>query len=88
MNKPNPIDIVFDGPPSHESGRFVEVENSTGKSIKFGDWVQRADGYWVLRIYAFTIAEISDALEFLSYEDKQSVLDRLGVNPSERHKYE
>ena len=43
------IDIVFDGPPSHESGRFVEVEDQTGKSIRFGDWVERDDGYWVLR---------------------------------------
>ena len=44
------IDIVFDGPPSHESGRFVEVEDSTGKSIAIGNWVEREDGYWVLRI--------------------------------------
>lgn len=46
------IDIVFDGPPSHESGRFVEVENASGASIKFGDWVHRPDGYWALRIPA------------------------------------
>lgn len=44
------IDIVFDGPPSHESGRFVEVEDSEGKSIRFGEWVHRPDGYWALRI--------------------------------------
>lgn len=44
------IDIVFDGPPSHESGRFIEVENSAGASISVGQWLQRADGYWVLRI--------------------------------------
>jgi len=44
------IDIVFDGPPGPESGRFVEVENTEGRSIKFGEWVHRADGYWVLRI--------------------------------------
>lgn len=47
---PTFVDIVFDGPPSHVSGRFVEVEDSAGKSIKFGEWIQRADGYWVLRI--------------------------------------
>lgn len=46
------VDIVFDGPPSHESGRFVEVEDETGKSIKFGEWVQRDDGFWALRIRA------------------------------------
>lgn len=44
------IDIVFDGPPSHESGRFVEVEDHTGKSIRYGEWVHRDDGYWVLRL--------------------------------------
>jgi hypothetical protein len=43
------IDIVFDGPPEHASGRFVEVEDSNGRSIRFGSWVKRADGYWALR---------------------------------------
>jgi hypothetical protein len=45
----NYIDIVFDGPPSHESGRFVEVENAVGASIKFGEWVKRPDDFWVIR---------------------------------------
>ena len=39
------VDIVFDGPPGPESGRFVEVENSQGKSISFGEWKVRTDGY-------------------------------------------
>lgn len=47
-----PIDIVFDGPPSHEAPRFVEVESPPGKSIRFGKWLQRDDGYWVLRFNA------------------------------------
>ncbi len=46
------IEIVFDGPPGPTAGRFVEVEDGQGKSIKCGTWVQRADGYWVLRIKA------------------------------------
>lgn len=46
------IDIVFDGPPSYVSGRFVEVESPPGKSIRLGEWLQRADGYWVLRFNA------------------------------------
>jgi len=41
------IHIVFDGPPSHESGRFVEVEDVSGKSIRAGRWEQRGD-YWHL----------------------------------------
>ncbi len=44
------LDIVFDGPPSHTSGRFVEVEDQTGKSVNAGEWVERADGMWALRI--------------------------------------
>lgn len=44
------VDIVFDGPPGNESGRFVEVEDSKGCSINFGEWLQRDDGYWVLRV--------------------------------------
>jgi hypothetical protein len=45
------IDIVFDGEPLTPggAGRFVEVERD-GKSISIGEWVERPDGYWVLRI--------------------------------------
>ena len=46
------IDIVFDGPPGPEGDRFVEVEESRGRSINFGEWVQRPDGYWALRTEA------------------------------------
>ncbi len=60
------IDIVFDGPPSHESGRFVEVEDNSGASINFGEWVERDDGYWVLRIpdsrSALTEGALKDAV--------------------------
>lgn len=44
------IDIVFDGQPAHESGRFVEVEDPNGASVKAGEWIDRKDGYWALRI--------------------------------------
>ncbi len=44
------IDIVFDGPPGPEAGRFVEVENALGHGLKAGEWVQRKDGFWALRI--------------------------------------
>lgn len=43
------LDIVFDGPPGPEAGRFVEVEVE-GRSVSAGQWFQREDGYWVLRI--------------------------------------
>lgn len=47
---PIEIRIVFDGPPGPESGRFVEVENVEGHSIRVGEWQERPDGYWELRI--------------------------------------
>lgn len=52
------IDIVFDGPPSHESGRFVEVETNSGQSVKIGEWIDRGDGYWALRIHSTNIDDI------------------------------
>ncbi len=42
------IRILFDGPPSHESGRFIEVENEKGESISLGEWIHDGD-YWVLQ---------------------------------------
>lgn len=44
------VDIVFDGPPSNPAPRFVEVENPDGSGVNLGEWVERDDGYWVLRI--------------------------------------
>jgi hypothetical protein len=43
------VDIVFDGPPGPVAGRFVEVEDATGASIRIGEWVQDGD-LWRLRI--------------------------------------
>ena len=43
------IRIVFDGPPSHESGRFIEVETEHGNSISFGEWIEGEDGFWYLQ---------------------------------------
>jgi hypothetical protein len=44
------IDVVFDGPPGPDSGRFVEVENEYGHRVNLGKWIDRGDGYWALRI--------------------------------------
>jgi hypothetical protein len=43
------VDIVFDGPPGRDGPRLIEVENDKGQSISLGAWLQRPDGYWVLR---------------------------------------
>lgn len=42
--------IVFDGPPGPTAGRFVEVENDQGQSIRAGEWRERPDGLWELVI--------------------------------------
>lgn len=42
--------ILFDGPPSHESGRFVKVEDGHGHSVNAGEWQKRDDGLWALVI--------------------------------------
>lgn len=44
------INIIFDGPPGHDAGRFVEVETDDGRSINAGEWIKRPDGLWALRI--------------------------------------
>ena len=82
------IGIVFDGPPGPESGRFVEVERN-GRSINFGEWVHREDGFWVLRIpdpekradldrpvaeRAFTEAESSN-IKWLSFNYSANAFD-------------
>lgn len=49
-NAPTYIDIVFDGPPGNEANHFIEVESPTGASINVGQWVDRGDGTWALRL--------------------------------------
>ncbi len=44
------INLVFDGPPDMSGTRLIEVEDQAGKSINIGQWIQRPDGLWALRI--------------------------------------
>lgn len=44
------VDIVCDGPPGPESGRFIEAEGPDGASVSVGEWIARGNGYWALRI--------------------------------------
>lgn len=46
------INIIFDGPPGPEAGRFVEVENEEGASINVGDWLKLDSGLWALSLVA------------------------------------
>ena len=43
------MDIIFDGPPSHKSGRFIEVEFD-GESASVGEWQERSNGLWALHL--------------------------------------
>jgi len=45
-----PIDVVFDGPPGPEAGRFIECEDAEGRGVRVGRWIERDDGYWALRL--------------------------------------
>jgi hypothetical protein len=47
-----PINVIFDGPPGPEGGRFIEIETDDGRSICIGEWSRRHDGNWALRIVA------------------------------------
>lgn len=73
----NYIAIVFDGPPSHESGRFVEVNDSHGKSIDIGTWVSRGDGSWELRIAVDKLKDDNDMTVDTSREAVEAVIKRL-----------
>ena len=55
MDTPAPINIVFDGPPGPEGPRFIEVETDDGRSIGVGEWQERRDGCWRLRIVALPL---------------------------------
>jgi len=60
------VNIVFDGPPGHEAGRFVEVENENGQSISFGEWIEYQQGYWAL-----TFENPTDRLKALEAENAE-----------------
>lgn len=77
------VDILFDGPPQHESGRFVEVENSAGMSIKLGEWIQRGDGYFALRIQLSELAAAPAAPAVAPHPDDEAV-DRFAAAMKEK----
>ena len=66
------VDIVFDGPPGPEGNRFIEVEDANGKSIAFGEWIERKDGRWVLRI---TAADLQKPRRAVDIAKVQAALD-------------
>lgn len=61
----NQIYIVFDGPPSHDSGRFVEVEDDKGQGLggpeTGASWSAHSDGIW--KLGPFAPAKLVETLE-------------------------
>ena len=45
--KTRDLHIIFDGPPEHKGGRFIECETPDGISLKTGRWEKVGD-YWHL----------------------------------------
>lgn len=75
------VDVVFDGPPSPpRPGRFVEAEDSTGRGVKAGEWIDRGDGNWALRIPSGVDGEAHEALR-----DALSVLVALKRGPRDEN---
>lgn len=47
------VNLLFDGPPGSEAGRFIEAEDEDGISLSVGQWIEPSDdAYWRLRITA------------------------------------
>ena len=74
MPKAEHVDIVFDGPPGPEGNRFIEVEDASGRSIALGEWIERQDRRWVLRI---TAADFQKPRRIVDVAEVQAALDRV-----------
>lgn len=71
--KMDTVHVVFDGPPGHESGRFVETEDSEGHGISAGEWVE-IRGCWHLVIERPQLGDdYTNALE----DDNADFLERI-----------
>ena len=64
------IRIIFDRPASYQSGRFVEVEDVQGRSINAGEWHERDDGLWELRIEGVDLEVIAKKAAWREAERK------------------
>lgn len=77
-----PLDILFDGPPGPNPGRFVEVEIG-GRSVRIGTWISGPGESWALRLDAPPPAEIEAPYPFLrdQYEMPPPECDGDGNDP-------
>lgn len=70
------VDIIFDGPPG-----FVRTEDSEGEVVKVGQWIDRGDGTWALRIEAPTMAVLTAVPRGDGLEDHLAEMFGDGVDP-------
>ena len=78
MKHSEKIRIVFDGPPSHESGRFVEVENEHGESMSLGEWKQDGE-FWYLE-FSNQESQIGLAAQYITQLKKEKEELRIECN--------
>ncbi|WP_420959319.1 hypothetical protein [Brucella sp. IR073] len=71
------VHVVFDGLPSPEMPRFVEVEDKDGRSINFGEWRQRPDGF--AELVFFVPADAIRALKSTPVADNPAPADKGGL---------
>lgn len=72
------FDVLFDGPPGHLPGRFIDCLDEQGRGLGIGKWVDNGDGTWALRIPrpAGPLSEpaLADRINAMAWPDE--VLDR------------
>ena len=56
------MDIVFDGPPSPDGAKFIEIEIGP-RSVKVGEWVARPDGTHAIRFTPEALRSVADLTE-------------------------
>jgi len=51
LQQKQPLNIIFTGPPGPGNDCvFIDVETDDGRSVRVGEWSQRQDGHWALRL--------------------------------------
>lgn len=76
------LHIVFDAPPGPKGCRFIEVETPDRRSVRAGEWHERDDGYWELRINRTVDQALLDALETAQDIAKSAwvLMDEFGIS--------
>ena len=71
--------FVCDAAPGPEGGRFVEVEDASGNSIRAGEWRQRGDGLWELRVFIYPMLspQAAKPVEASGDERRETVMQEL-----------